>query len=371
MKVKRNMSTEARVNQLLSKDEPTWQGHGEVLKMDMVLALNWYSQHKDSDASHKYLNDYCKAQSLTATEQQINAQASTLGFICRMVSRGALLRKEDKLWFRKRVEQLTQFVPQDSLFIEPKASIVAPVKQVTIQDRLKEKSSKCIGLLEGAVDELILSDFKKTPNTLELMRTNDIKGAHGPAIVNFFKKWRDEFRVAIAGKDEQINEAYSNYTLPQMKKMEALYDQIISDALTVMGDSLADRSPRKKKLKSPEVQVKKLKFCAEDTTLGLKSVPPTRMIGAEGVWVYQRKNRLLSYYAADDASGLGCKGCKVLNYSKSKSRSKKLRKPEQVLPQIVNGGKVALKKIFDDLTTKDAKLSGRLGSETLLVRVII
>jgi hypothetical protein len=60
-----------------------------------------------------------------------------------------------------------------------------------------------------------------------------------------------------------------------------------------------------------------------------------------------------------------------VNYSKSKSRTKKLRKPEEVLPQIISGGKPCLKKIMDELTTKDAKVTGRLNSETLLLRAIV
>jgi hypothetical protein len=138
-----------------------------------------------------------------------------------------------------------------------------------------------------------------------------------------------------------------------------------------MGESVAGKTPRKKKIKTPEKQVKYLKFCLEDKALKIKSVPPTRMIGAEGVWVYNRKNRLLSYYAADDASGLGVKGCAFLNYSKTKSRTKKLRKPEEILPQVLSGGKVILKNLFDSLTTKDAKVTGRMNKETLLVRVTV
>jgi hypothetical protein len=288
-----------------------------------------------------------------------------------MVSRGAILDKKSQMWLDKHLMSLA-LSTTNSVFDEPKPTpIVAPVKQATIQDRLKEKSSKFIGILEGAVDEFILSDFKKVPNTLELMREQGVLGAHGATIVNVFKKFRDEFRLAISGKDEQLNEGYSNYTESQMKKMEALYDQIISDTLTIMGDSIAAREPRAKKPKSPERQVKSLKFCEEDTDLKIKSIPPTRMVGAEGVWSYHRKSRLLSYYAADDASGLGVKGCALTNYSKSKSRTKKLRKPEEVLPQIISGGKVYLKKIMDDLTTKDVKVTGRLNKETLLVRVMV
>jgi pullulanase/glycogen debranching enzyme len=80
---------------------------------------------------------------------------------------------------------------------------------------------------------------------------------------------------------------------------------------------------------------------------------------------------MVSYYAADDANGLGIKGSAILNFSKAQSWTKKVRKPEDTIPKILTGGKVALKNLKDNLTTKEGKLTGRMGSEVLLVRVIV
>lgn len=369
MSINRPQTTSDRVNQLLSKSEPSFTGQPVLTQLDMGLALNWYSQNREKEHSHKYLTEYCKEQNIKVKARQIEAQVSTLGFICRMISRGARLDMKSTGWVNRHIADMVAFV--GVLLEDPKETPTAPPKPATIQDRLRAKSSEIIGKLEGAVDEFILSDFKKVPDTLELMRTHGAIGAHGPNIVNVFKHFRDEFRLAISGKDAQLTEGYANYTSAQMKKMEVLYDQIISDALTVMGDAIANRAPRAKKIKSPEKQVKSLKFSEEDPELHMKSIPPTRIVGAEGLWSYHRPTRMLSYYVADDASGLGVKGCTLTNYSKTKSRTKKLRKPEEILPQILSGGKLYLRKIMDSLTTKDAKVTGRLNSETLLVRAIV
>lgn len=365
MRLKRQ-TTDQRVKELLSKDEPSF-GFMELSQTELNSALNWYSQHKEKEASFKYLGEYCKAQGIKVKAQQIEKQVSTLGFVCRMLSRGAILDDKSMAWLSGHMKAMSGMAVdnKEAVPVTPKA------KPVAIQDRLKEKAGESIGLLEGSVDEFILSDFKTMPNTLKLMREKGVQAQYGPSIVNYFKQCRDEFRLAIAGTDEQINEGYGNYTDPQMKKMESLYDQIISDTLTVMGESIAGKAPHKKKLKTPEQQVKSLKFCSEDKELKLKSVPATRMIGSEGLWTYHRGNRMLTYYVADDASGLGAKGCAILNYSKTKSRAKKLRKPEEILPQVLAGGKVVLKNLFDELTTKNAKVTGRVNKETLLVRVIV
>jgi len=366
MKLKRQ-TTNQRVNELLSKEEPTF-GFMELSQAELNLALNWYNQFKEKEVSYKYLTEYCKSQGIKASAKQIEQQVATVGFVCRMLSRGAILDNKSMAWLSKHLKSMSGTLVEEK--VDTDKPIGKPAKPVTIQDRLKEKSRESIGWLEGAVDSLILSDFKKVPNTLQLMREKGVQALQGPSIVNHFKRCRDEFRLAIAGTDEQVNEGYSNYTEPQMKKMEALYDQIISDTLTVMGELNADKAPRKKRTRTPEQQVKSFKFCTEDKAMKLKSVPATRMIGSEGLWTYHRGNRMLTFYAADNADGLGAKGCAILNYSKQKSRAKKLRKPEEILPQVLSSGKVALKNLFDGLTTKDAKVTGRVNKETLLVRVI-
>lgn len=364
MKIKRQ-TTDSRVKALLSKDEPTY-GFMELSGTELTLALNWYSQNKEKETAFKYMAEYCKAKGISAKTEQIEQTVSTVGFVCRMITRGAILDSKSLKWLAEHLKAMT-LIP-----VEYNAPVaVAPVKVVSIQDRIKAKSSESIGLLEGLVDEFILSDFKKIPNILQRMRDSEVKASHGPHIVNFFKKYRDEIRLALAKTDSQISEGYSNYSTHELRKMDSLYDQIISDTLSIMGEANVEKSPRKKKIKSPEKQVHSLKYCVEDTALKIKSIPPTRMIGAEGVWVYNRKNRMLSCYMADDASGLGVKGCAFQNTSKTKCQSKKLRKPEETLAKVMTGGKVALKNLFESLSTKDAKPTGRTNKETLLLRVIV
>jgi hypothetical protein len=247
MRVKNTSTTTERVNQLMSTEEPTYPGlPTELSSSDIALALNWYSQNQDKEQSHKYLAEYCKSKKIKVSQRQLELQVSTLGFVCRMLSRGAILDAKSQEWLNTRLK--TMSLVRDSLFNEQKETHATPptVKPTTIQDRLKAKSSLCIGALEGLVDEFILSEFKTQPNFLSLLRSHEIKGPHGPSIINFFKKNRDEFKVAHDGTDAQVNEAYSNYTVPQLKKMEKLYDQIMSDVLTVMGESKAPKKKNKK-----------------------------------------------------------------------------------------------------------------------------
>lgn len=369
--MKRTASVSDRVNKLVSKDEPEFLPTMMPLeKIEITNALNWYSAHKTKEDSHKYLAAYCKAHSIKVSQELIDYQVSTLGFVCRILTRGAHLDTQSMKWLHTRLQTMDSFAASLKDSMEPAAVVpVTPKPVVSIQDRLKAQANKCMGDLEGAVDEYILSDFKKLPNTLEVLREHEMKGPHGPSIVNTFKKNRDELRVVLEGTDTELAKGYDNFTWPQLKKLETLYAQIVDDTLTIMGEYQAAKSPRAKKAKSPEQQVKRLKFCAQDTELKITSISPVKMIGSEGVWLYNRKNRMLSYYAADDANGLGIKGCAVLNFSKAQSWTKKVRRPEETLKIVLTGGKVILKNLKDVLTTKEGKLNGRIGTEVLLLRV--
>ena len=366
------MTTADQVQKLVSRDEPEFPVSMMPLeKIEITNALNWYSQNKSKEDSHRYLASYCKANNIKTTQELIAYQVSTLGFVCRIVTRGAYIDTQSMKWLTSRLNTMDSFAESVKSVMDPIISApVAPKPVLNIQDRIKNQANKCMGDLEGAVDEYILSDFKKLPNTLEVLREHEMKGPHGPSIVNAFKKNRDELRVVLEGTDNELTRGYDNFTWPQIKKLETLYTQIVDDTLTIMGECQATKSPRAKKAKSPEQQVKRLKFCSQDTELNITSVSPVKLIGSEGVWLYNRKNRMLTYYAADNINGLGIKGCAVLNFSKAQSWTKKLRKPEETVHTILTGGKVALKNLKEALTTKEGKITGRIGTEVLLLRVI-
>ena len=48
---------------------------------------------------------------------------------------------------------------------------------------------------------------------------------------------------------------------------------------------------------------------------------------------------------------------------------KKLRKPEQLLPDVLNGGKVFLRNVMDSIRAVDSKLTGRINADTILLKV--
>jgi hypothetical protein len=68
-------------------------------------------------------------------------------------------------------------------------------------------------------------------------------------------------------------------------------------------------------------------------------------------------------------SGLTVKGTTLLGYDEKLSVTKTLRKPQDVLKRLLEGGKLVLRKIMDEVKSKEKPARGRINSDVILVRV--
>jgi len=339
----------------------------ELTKTTLAETLNWYAQNKASKDAIKYASDYFKKKlKITVTESAVKTAGSTFGFLCRVVSNGGILNEKDKQWFEQQVEIVKEKSKQRKVVVDTKP--IAPV--VTIQDRIAEKTSECIGELEGLIDELILTGFKDNSTPYGLMHSMGIKSAHTKRIVEWARSRRQSFDEVLTTTDKDLKEGWSNFTKPQMKKLVAFCDQVILDCQKVNDDSTKTRKPRKRKEKTPDQLVSKVKICIEFKELGLKSVDATQLIGATQAWIYNTKTRKLGVYQSEDAGGFSIKGTSLQNFSETKSIQKKLRKPEVSLPEVMSAGKVTLRNFMSSIRAVESVMNGRLNADTILLRVI-
>ena len=352
-------------NSLFSGSEP--KASGELSRIDLIIALNWYSQNKDAKDSFKWASDYLnKKLKLKIPEANIKNQTTTFGWICRIVSNGGVLPEENKSWLQNEIDIL-KLKKEPIVISSTKTETILP----SIQDRIKDSASRIIGELDGYVDDFVLNGCRETNQTPKgLMVQLKAKSVHTKAIVEHYKKVREEITEVLIGDDEQLKEAYSNFKKTDLKRFENFLSKIIDDALMLEDESKKNRKPRKRKVKSPDELVSKLKYCIEDEATKFKSVDPKLIIGASALWVYNAKTRKLGCYFADDAGGLSVKGSTILNYTESKSVQKKVRKPEQIIPEVISGGKVFLRNVIDSIRAVQSPLNGRINTETVLIRII-
>jgi hypothetical protein len=356
------MSKSIDIKAILSNNkEPKFTG--EVSQTELTQALSWYAQNRDSKDATKYAIEYFKKKLKIPAPEAIKNQAPTFGYICRLVSTGTVLGAKDSVWFDKTVDDLKNAKA-------PVAKVVKVANVVSIQDHIKRKAGECIGELEGQIDDLITSKFSADVSPFAMMNTLEIKGAHTKFVIDYFKTRRAEYDEILTTTDSDVKEAYSNFTKTQLKKLVAYCDQVIIDGMRLAGDSVKSRKPRKRKAKSAEQIVAKINYAKDFAELKLVSVDPKTIVGANQLWVYNIKTRKLGCYNAEDAAGLSIKGSTIQNFAESKSIQKTLRKPAVTLPEVLKGGKVALRNVLTEIRAAEGVLTGRINNDTILLRTI-
>jgi hypothetical protein len=352
-------------NILFAGTEPKFSA--ELTAIEMIKTLSWYTQNKDRKDAFKYACDFFKKNHKIDASSVLKDEIPTFGFVCRIVSNGGLLNTKDQIWFNREVEKIKENLKNS--FSLQLNQVAVKTNVISIQDRIRDKANECIAELESQVDDFVLSGCSANVSPYGIFHTMSIKDAQSKYILEWAKTKRTEFDDVLNTNDPLTKEGYSNFTKPQLKKLIGYFDQVILDCQKLSGESVKSRKPRKRKAKSPDQLVSKLNYMYGFPELKLKSVKPNEVIGCMSLWVYNTKTRKLGVYHAEDAGGLSVKGSSILNFAESKSVQKKLRKPEVTLPEVLNGGKVFLRNVIDGIRAVESKLTGRINSDTILLKV--
>lgn len=247
---------------------------------------------------------------------------------------------------------------------EPDVPAKVEVYKPTIQDRLAEKTSELIGDLEGKYDDM------ETFKAYDWFTSNNVIQSQLGKYESLFAKRKEELELAQSKKDDQVREGYSHYKAADFKKRIGWITTLLEAIEQYRGVKKATKKARVKKAPSKEKVVAKLKYAKTDTVLKIVSINPVDILGASELWVYNIKTRKLGKYVADSLQGpLGIKGTTIIGYDEAKSVCKTLRKPDEKLKEFAKAGKIQLRKFLDEIKATDTKLNGRIGADTLLLKV--
>ena len=337
---------------------------------EMARAYTWFNYFYNSDDAKNFTISYLKSINYDRDTIHRLAQVKAIdlhniGWNCRLLSTGSDLPRE--LWdnIEARIKQLSADVVETVETTEDQ-----PQKNVlSIQDRISNRASELIGELEEETDVfftegVIQFDIKKW--SIE----KGVKPQIAKRIAEHFRPQYEEIIEAQEGNDADLVEAYKGWRKPVLKIMGLFLKRIIDHMVEVDSAGQAIRKPRKKKVKPASVLVAKLKYRSDWADLNITSVDPKGIIGASQLWVVNAKTRNLSVYHALDNSGLSVRGTTITGYDEVSSITKKVRKPREVLPQVLNLAKVPLRQVMKDITTTEQKATGRINEDTILLRVI-
>lgn len=348
-------------------------------RVNLMQAFNWYNYEKDIKVARQYLKTWVRAQKTYDVKQfdavVDNLTAPVYGWMARLLSHGAKLSDHDMKNLTDKVQDLLgQYRVSAPIKVEDSED--TPARR-SIQEAMLEKQREFLGDLEGEFDAFILNDCRPTDfDCYKYLQGNNIAKQYATALIDLFSERKTEFDEVLLAQDEQLVEAYGNFTTAQIKRTIQWLESVIAGAEKYNDFKKANRKVRIKKAKPAAVQVAKMQYLKEASVVGAKnsitigSVSPVLIVGAQQLWVYNVKNKKLGVYNATGSAGFSVKGTSLQGYDPETSVQRTLRKPDIVIPDMLAAGKVALRKILPDLTTAETKLTGRINADTVLLRVV-
>lgn len=334
---------------------------------DLGRAFNWYNYCCDNDQAKEFIVEYMKRNKFDKDAIKKIGRAkinSSTGWMARIVNNGGSLPEG-------YLQRLIDTINASTTLIEPEKEVeVLPTKNViSIQDRINNKASELIAELEEQID-LLMVNGTNSFNVGNWLRNHNVKPQIASKIASYYRPLYIELYDAFEGKDKELKEAYKHLKKLQLKSRVEFVRSILAAAEARSIVERASRKPRKKKEKPAATLVAKMKYLTEDTSLNIKSIKPTEVVGAQQLWVFNVKYRNLTVYNAMSHAGLSVKGTTLIGFDEKTSITKKVRKPEPVLKTITDGGKVVLRKAMDNIKCKAKVANGRLNTEVILLRAI-
>jgi hypothetical protein len=267
-------------------------------------------------------------------------------------------------------KRLASIVEHGRNAAEPVAEVKSNIPVKSIQQRTFETACGYAEAIEDAIEEFESSGYKTSEfDTFKHLRGQQVKAGVASIMLRMYSGQADELEEALAGKCEQLNEGYSHFKKAQLKRYAKFMRGICDDLERWVSNQKATRAPRKTKAKPIGKIVEKMKFARSNEEYKLQSIPPEKVIGAEQLWVFNVKYRTLGVYNAMGPAGLSVKGTTLQGFDEATSIKKKLRKPDDILKRCVSGGKIVMRKLMDEVNSKESALNGRLNEETILLRV--
>lgn len=386
-----NRVTSVTIRENAKKDHsPKWDGTdqllGEKFTSYFQQAMSYYNLNNSSkDLRPKVIdwmsrNDYNKDDITAFKNTKEWRTGSTMGALASCLLRGMPTihagfnkGKDSALWLRKEIAKVVEAGQFDVLPVAATVAIKPPEFIMTIQDHIREQAGLMSEEIDAAIDKFITDPEAFDPKAFKmvsLLRGKGAKAAQARFIKSFFAKGHSELIELSSGSaDEQLREAYKHHPRKNIKKLIDFYTSIVTACDQIAAEAKVLKKPRAAKVKPAEDLVKKLKFKIGDDKLGITSIPPANIIGAQGVVVLNVKNRKIGYYIAKTSVGLTVKGSSIVDFTE-KSVQKTFRKPAE---QVKEFKEQTTQKRFELWFTKNVKttetaLNGRLGEDVVILK---
>lgn len=329
----------------------------------LIDAFNWYNYMHTVEQGKVWLLAAMKK--LGYLKEQIDAVKNaptwrtgmTVCSYSKMIINGTELPKSSIEFVRSRIEENIRYgMKSKKIEEEPKTNVV------DVQARIRDKANNLIAEIETEIDNHYYDG--KAFSLYEYLRKNEVSGQIAGYVKNYYTKQNDQ----LQNPDAQIKEAYGK----KLKFAQTFFASIIEDCDRYVGNKNTTRvrKPRVAKEKPVTKIVEQVKYQKEHAPLKLVSANPIEIVKANSVWLYNTKYNTISVIYAQGPAGLSVKGTTIIGFDPETSITKTLKKPEENLKIVLSGGKIIIKKFMGTINSKEYKATGRINSDTIILKVV-
>lgn len=350
-------------------DEPVYKAGQELTMSERARAYRWYGSMTDISDAREWLSDYLGTKGRKDDIKRLKSVPDSLfpytcAWIARMSMKGVPNGVATLGFFEDRLAEAFRSRSTDDDKKEEKPESEKP----NIQERIRDRVSDLIGDLEQVMDQHLRGEITEF-DAYEFCQKAGIPAQHTTKMAAFYAGQYEELELAIEGSDPQVKEGYARYSKKWLRARLEFIEKMMTDLLRYGQNAKKLKAPRKKKPMSVEKKLKNFKYQKEFQDMKLASVDPQSIVGAQELWAYNTKYKTLSVFRAIDRGGLDVKRSSIINFDeKTTATFKTGRQAEKIVQTVLSGGKVALRKLTDDL--KKGNLQDRINENTILLRVV-
>lgn len=313
--------------------EPKFEADQVLTQTQLASALNFYNANFDEKQKQKWALSWIQKNRPEALAQAKKAPVwsfGTFASLIRMEMRGLVLSADHKARVLAWVDSLG---PRNEEEEAPKAP---KRKKVSVNPNMQA--------FDDLLDEVLRDP--KASQVFEVEPKADIK-----PVLDYCEQ-----QLQLIKEDDK------QYPKHMKKFFKGTIERLQGVVKAVKAKRVVTRKPRKV---DPVKMAAKVKFKKEDPALQLKSIKPSDVVGKKKVYLFDTKYRRLTKLISSADAGFVFSGTSFGAVDPEKSKSKTVRKPEEVVKG--KSGVRELDRAFNLITGKEFDVTSQRMNENIVI----
>lgn len=305
----------------------------------LIHALTWYRKVASDTDKKRWMVEWAKENTLVE-EAKLKAIpeafCGSYGSMCRVLDRGFKAKGKD---IQNLKDNITKLAHERHALVEAETPDAPKVPARIAKEKKLSPWYTAFDLYVDGAEKLLATPSGKL-NKSELAELE--------------KHYQDQLDDVVAHPKDY----------PAAKVLTKRFGEVLEQIKAQQVVTKITRT-RRKKVVTKDKQVAKLNYQTDSAEFGgLVSQNPEKLIGANVALLFNTKYRMIQLYVGE---GLAVQGSTIKNFDAEKSYAKKVRKPEEFLPQLTVQKKSV--KLVSEINAKPQKVTGRVNKDTIILKV--